>query len=34
MSEIVGEINMDHGQKGGDGGAVAAVIASLIGLDF
>ena len=29
--EIVGEINMDHGQKGGDAGATAAVAAGLIG---
>jgi len=31
MSQIVGEINMDHGQKGGVSGATAAVAAGLIG---
>ena len=29
MSQV-GEINMDHGQKGGDGGAVAAAAAAAI----
>ena len=31
MSQIVGKINMDHGQKGGYAGATAAVAAGLIG---